>query len=417
MQNRTSFVSQMDVVLLVLLILLTASQISVFIPFFSQSVILLLTTFLLFFIDSRFFYQKVFGILLFYFVIVFFNFMSGDDYFSNILHVFEEIGNLLLPSAVLFYVLRTQNVKLMKALVLAFFIYTIYITISSAIIEAIEPGAIRRTVVLALYNDTAAINDYLRKGLSSYMFPHALPIVIPPLIMALKKGNDSKIQRIFLTIVLIAVIYMIYLSSVATALLLAFLIATGAILMKSMTSSKDLVIMLMGGLILFFILFFWLSNGLLHELSFIFSDTAFGSKFDDIEMTMTLGTARGDINSRMDKYSITINAMEARNFIWGSNEPMGGHSALFDRLGSLGLLGFIPYLAFLYLQIKFTLRFIPREGKVYYLLGGIAAFVMLFLKNTSNWHLWSTFLLYLPIMIILFSHQDSKRICKQIKEK
>ena len=406
-RKRWRFDHKGDLLLLVFLVLLTASQISVFIPYYSQSVALLFTTVIIFFIYGRYFKSKPFVWLMLYFVIVFLNYLSGDNYFSNIIHVFEEIGNLLLPSAVLYYVIKTNDYKLIRAIVFSFLIYVVYVTVQSTIMEIMNPGIIRYTVVYAQSGEFDIINDYLRKGLSSYMFPHALPIIIPPIVMGIKNKANTKKQKIFLLIMLAATLYMIYLSSVATALFLAFFIFLASFFVKSSRNLRGVVPLLIIGSVLYIIISVWISNGLLHDLSNIFSDTAFGSKFDDIERTYSSGAASGDIEARGNKYRMTTDVLQG-NYLLGSDEEMGGHSSFYDRLGALGIIGIIPYICFLFLQIKITRSFIPRECHVYYFLGMVAAFIMLFLKNTSNWHTWSIFLLFMPLMIILFNNTNNK---------
>ena len=407
-RKRWRFDRKGDLFLLILLIILTASQISVFIPFYSQAVTLLFTTMVLLFIDGRYFRSIPFFLLMLYFLVVFLNYLTGDNYFSNVLHVFEEIGNLLLPSAVFYYVMKTGNFKLLNALVIMFLLYVLYVTISSTIIEIVNPGIIRYTVVYAQMGEFETVDKYLRQGLSSYMFPHALPIIIPPIVMGIKNKANTKLQKNLLIIMLAVTLYMIYLSSVAMALFLAFFILVASIFVKGSTRMKSIIPLLFFGAVIFIVVSIMISNGLLHNLSEIFSDTAFGSKFEDVERTYNSGVASGDINARANKYKITTEALSG-HLLLGSNKPMGEHSSFYDRLGSLGIIGIIPYVWFLVMQIKITRSYIPKECKVYYFLGMVAAFTMLALKNTSNWHTWSIFLLFMPLMIILFYNPNNQQ--------
>lgn len=407
-----TFHTSWDIFLLLGAYLLTAPQISVYLPIYSDAVMLLCTTFLLFFIDRHYINQKSFGWLLLYSLIVILNFFAGDDYFSNYIHVFEETGLLLLPSALFYYTVKHDNVKLMKWIVLLFLVHTTYVTIASSVIEAIEPGSIRYTVVWSFYGEWNTINNYLRHGLSSYMFPHALPIVIPPLILGLKSNRFSKRIKFLMLLSLISTLYLIYLSSVATALLLAVLICIMSLMVKEDTLKNNFNIILSVGIVSLPILIILLNESVLLSIlgffSTIFDNTAFASKFVDMEQSLRLNAASGDIESRMSRYQITQDAL-AGNFIFGTNKPMGGHSALFDRLGALGFIGVVPYVIFLYLQIKLTQYFIPVKSIIYYAIGLFAGFVMLLTKNTNNWYLWSCMFLYMPLMTILFSSKHENR--------
>lgn len=406
LMTSEKFHSPLDIILLLGLYFLTAPQITVFLPYYSDAIMLMFTTLLLLYVDRMYLHLKPFMWLMLYAFIVIMNFFAGDVYFSNYIHVFEEIGLLLLPSAMFCYLACHNDFKLMKWMVILFFVHTIYVTVASSIIEAIEPGTIRLTVVWSLYGEWGLIDNALRHGLSSYMFPHALPIIIPALILGVRNKRFPQIVKGLLLLCFIATLYLIYLSSVATALLLAILIFIVSVVVTEDSIKNNLRKIILVGVILFPIFVIFLNEEMmLNVLGFFssaFENTAFASKFVDMEQSIKMNSASGDIESRMNMYQITQDAL-AGNVLLGTDDSVGGHSALFDRLGALGLIGFIPYSIFLFHQIKLSWHFIPKNSKVYFLIGLLAGFVMLLTKNTSNWYLWSCMFLYMPSMIIVFS--------------
>jgi hypothetical protein len=134
-----------------------------------------------------------------------------------------------------------------------------------------------------------------------------------------------------------------------------------------------------------------------------FEGTAAESKMVDFRTIFISGniTDSSNITGRSNLHGISLKAF-ADNIFVGSY-PVGGHSNLLDRLGGLGLLGFIPYFMILTSQMKMSLSFMnEKEEKMYYYLGLFASFTLLALKGLFGQEGWLFMMVLLPGFIVSF---------------
>ena len=139
------------------------------------------------------------------------------------------------------------------------------------------------------------------------------------------------------------------------------------------------------------------------------SETLTYHKLDDLENSLLSNEATGSLEAREEKYQSTIEVIVDNLLIGTDTEKTGGHSSIPDRLALLGLVGFIPYLLFIYLQVKFTLSNIVISKKHYYLLGMAVAIIMMSVKSMSSWPMWFLLLTILP-GLLLWVDDDVKNV-------
>ena len=134
-------------------------------------------------------------------------------------------------------------------------------------------------------------------------------------------------------------------------------------------------------------------------LSSLYEGTAAESKFVDFH-NMLEGKGKGN-NLSVREYCRQLSlACFYKDPLFGS-PGVGGHSSLLDRLGSMGLFGFIPYLLMLIANVRAWYRFMPKRGaKFFYISGIIVVFIFLYMKGLFGGEGMLFMTVLLPISMI-----------------
>ena len=371
----------------------------VFFPSINEIIFLLAGCVIVAYLVKELFWKKAYVWLLTYFLVVLLNFLSGDFYFDSLGDAIQEVAILFFTSAIVYYSMQRQKVQLSKHLLFLTLLLIIYYSISSLKIEINNPGIIRETVYMANIGETTFLNNLYFQGLINYQLPHALPILIPPLIMNVREKKNSWIWRLLYLSALIAIAVIVYISNAATALFLSVLMLILSWIVRKETLGKNVPWIILIAIIA--VPFLYNIDVILKPLLRLFSSTENTLYYDKIESILRsseMGTATGSVASREAKYDITL-AQISENILLGTNQQTGGHSAIFDRLACLGIIGWIPYLCFLFFQIKITKKHLAPDTLIYYYLGLTAALIMLASKNMSNWETWFMALTILPLLL------------------
>ena len=171
--------------------------------------------------------------------------------------------------------------------------------------------------------------------------------------------------RYFFMIVLVSCLILCYLGGSTTALLTGVLGLLISMFTKVGSGRKQTLRFSL----LTVLVFFLISNDAI-MLSFLnWADgrvgdmSAFHSKIMDFEESIVYGDSSGTaVQGRGELYNMSFRAIFS-NPIFGTNaDIIGGHSTLLDHWACLGLLGFIPYVCFIYWQIKMTASHLPETS-------------------------------------------------------
>jgi hypothetical protein len=357
--------------------------------------------------NKKFFSTNLVGWLFLYVLIVWLNNVAGDAYLSNTMMLLHSFMGLYVSFSLTYYVYEKGDVNLQQWVIFILIFILLWTTIATYIFDKEFPGIVR-----LLYRQKVKGGDevvvipkfFYMMGLSSYSQPHALPILIPAFVMGLRNSNAKKLIRLAMAIGLVSCMMLLYFSGASGALTVGVMILICSLLVTKGSTTKNLF-RLMFVLLLFlpFILEAPFVLGLLDWLDGLVGDESFFHvKIMDIEDTIIYGDASGDVEARQGKYDKTLDAI-VDNLMIGTNEGSGGHSALFDRLASLGLVGFIPLITMMILQIKYAVKHIDRQYLFYYYLGVLAAFLMITTKNIAGWDTWFFLFTALPFMVDLNS--------------
>lgn len=341
--------------------------------------------------------------LLLYFIVLFFNFFIGDVYFDSLGDVIQEIAILFFTGSLFYYVVSKNNYQLSRVLIYSTLLIVVYYSISSYILDLVNPGLIRSSVGMINEGDFEDLDFFYKSGMVTYQFPHAIPILIPPLMMIIKNKQSSIISRIIMLIALSAIFVIVFISDAATTLFLAVLVFILSIVVNIGPFRTNISRILITCVVVLPILFN--SDVILKPVeSFLFSTekSSYVDKMLDIKQTTSSGSSTGSVSARQDKYVISLSEI-IQNPLFGVSKDTGGHSAILDRFATLGLVGWLPFLLFIIAQIRFAIKKIPVNYRSYYFLGVLAALVVLSTKNMSNFDTWFMLFSILPLMIWAFS--------------
>lgn len=349
--------------------------------------------------------NKYFLFLVLYSIIVFLNHVSGDEYFRAKETFLLEVVMLLFAVCSSFcFLQKSSGTDWVKPLTLTFFIIIGITTIGTIAADIISPGIVRTAALYSFYGDTSLLNRYYRIGMSNYSLPHALPALIPPLVMGIKNREISLKRRIIPLLFLSAILVLIWLSRATTPIVLAvFALCLSVIVVPQNNGfGRILFIILLLAIVLPFLFIDDLFVSLLSRVIDVIQSTSdiengVADRLIDIRESILAGDVEGDVEGRSDLYNISITSFFTSP-IWGTNSGFGGHSAILDRMASLGIIGVLPLIGLFSAHLQMVMPHLKKEAAVYYYIGLISGLLMLLLKNMMNLEMVIILLLYLPII-------------------
>lgn len=339
-------------------------------------------------------------------IIMFLNALSHDKYYSTINSVLVEISMIVLASTMfLFSKNRNYGAEFLKWAVYTTFGIIAIEVVASFILDLEYPGIIR-----ALFSESITSGEreelmypYYRMGLTNYILPHAVPMLIPPLIMGIREKRLSLWIRLWGGFFLFFVLLLVWLSGVMTAFLLSLI---SIIFTLFIAKGKIVNLKLFIGLfilILPFIIFDDLTLYVIQILKSLFSGNGFIKyKLELLEESLLMQQSTGDLEERQNLYMISINEF-TNNILIGSNNPMGNHSMFLDRLATLGIIGFIPYIAFYYFQLTIVRKIMAPQYLLYYDQAVILGLLMMALKGITSWEIFFTLFMVMPSLFVFLS--------------
>lgn len=399
------------ILLISLIIILTFTPVIGYFPFFRRRWIFLLLGIAVLSplqfksgVSSAFLYLAISAI------IMVFNVLFGDAYYSGITKVFSEVTMLALVTMMTNYAIQEPDKQLfLKWFLMTFLAILAIETTSTFVIDRQIPGAIR----YLFGESTEAVNrnevlyPYFQLGMSNYMLPHAMPMLIPPLVMGFKDRLNPMIIRIGSLFFLLLSLELIWLSGVMAAFMMGIFFLVLAVI-TPFSEKPSLTILITLGILFFpFIIFDELPLQVVKIFQDIFSNNNYiYRKLLLLEENLQYDQATGDVAARQDLYLTSLNEFFNNIFI-GTNNTLGNHSAFMDRLATLGLIGFVPYIMFYYIQIKSFRRFIPDLNRIYFDEAIAAGLLMLLFKDTDSWEIYLTLFTVTPLLVIYLSRYRS----------
>lgn len=350
--------------------------------------------------------------LLFYFIVLFFNAKMGDVLIPSTQIAIVEILFLYVPSAVVLWCFSRGNRSFIKTVLIVSLSLFAVEAVCSFIILQVEPMIIRSLYkISSVEGDSGIMFKYYRSGLMDYSMAHAIPILIPPLFYAYKKVAFTVKTKIFLLTSIAGCVFLTWLSDSTTALMLAVLfLVIGFLTNVSDIHSNFRKLIIIGIIALPIAASDDVQLAILDAAETVLgSESSFADKIEEFRYSIeNEGNMTGDLEGRVDRYNKSLD-MFFTNPLWGTNTKPGNHASLIDRLGALGLLGFIPLMLFFWYSLKHISTYLPEDSLVFFIQGILAAMVMLGTKGMWNWSMFYNLFIMLPFIIYYTNEKYHKR--------
>ena len=244
-------------------------------------------------------------------------------------------------------------------------------------------------------------------GLPGYSLMHAYTLFVPAVCYAVKVNDGYK--KWLWVAGLATLIIVIYSTFVTTSLLITLAIIVLAFTNNGRRSSTYWFTLL-GLALLFFILY---KSGVLLAMVDavypLFEGTPVEPKLDDFRASMIGGELQGGtIESRERLHDKSWESFFSSP-IWGTPN-VGGHSAMLDRFGGLGLLGGLPFLMIFisFFQIV-RKRFLNTKVRFFFLIGFFAGFLYLYMKGNWGAGSWLMLMVMMPMTLMVLSNKYQEK--------
>ncbi len=217
----------------------------------------------------------------------------------------------------------------------------------------------------------------------------------------LEKIKHSPYIRSFYKALLVMVLLFVIYSTFITTSLLVSLVVLLLVLAYRGTKTPFFLLTLV---VLYFTLWVLNKAGVFVDLIDViypyFDGTAVDSKLDDIRASLIDGEIQGNtLVGREDLHRISWNSF-FRSPIWGTSIA-GGHSAIVDRLGGLGLLGGLPFIMmFISFYRMIFPRLLPYQIRYFFITGFGAGMIYLYEKGLWGCENWLMLMVMMPSVLL-----------------
>lgn len=329
-----------------------------------------------------------------YSIVIFFNHSNGDALFESTSLVTNEIAHFYLFSSSIFYLITYDDKRCVNVTYYSMLLLVGIAAVGTIIVNNVSPGIVRMQSEL-MEDRMDELNAFYRMGLSNYLLPHSLPVIIPPLIFLIKSSARDEKVKIPAIIFLLFTLVLIYLSGASMSLILGFFALLSFFMAKEGGKSTRFLIT-----IILIMLPFLLIPDIIPSIISLFSSEsaeAYQSHFDDM-LQYSQSRTLGNTSYRISLYNKSLNEFY-NNIFWGTNDKMSGHSVLLDRLGALGLLGIIPLFTILLCFYNFVKKHIDKNAYGFFNYSFVLGILMLFFKGIDDKEMWLMLFVVSPVIL------------------
>ena len=338
-----------------------------------------------------------------YAAIVFVNYLLGNTFLGSLPETIMEVALLFFIYAFSIIVINKEISSVNKWFVFSQLLVLLITSLLSIYVDRYSPGIIRETVSLVNMGNTAEAAPYYRLGVCEYGFPHAVPIIIPGIMVLIKNKTIKPFFRILFFGVLVIGLFLVFISGVTTSLILSLFGFLASIVIDENRSTKNVRNLI---ILTVFLSPLLNDNVMLRVLQtserFIPEENKILGKIINMEESIKSESGNKSLQSREVRYQMSLEAF-AKNPLLGVNDDslIGGHSAFLDRLAAFGLLGIIPYLLFIFYFVKRLFKRIPERSRLFFFIGMAGFIIMMTAKNMSNIYVWLYSFCFLPGLLVL----------------
>lgn len=355
----------------------------------------------LIFVAPSFFKTKAFFAIIFYIIIVILNFITGDNYYPTWADVLYEFLTLSFYGGVCYYLLHKSSEQVCNMILYSILFIIVFTSIATFIVDLANPDIVR--IAATAYMLGSGASQYYRLGVCDYSMPHALPILIPPIVMWLKKKDLKSLVRLLTMALLLLVLLLIWTSGTTTPLLLAFLALVSSFFSSQrFTIKKNIRVLLIVSLLAIPMTFDTVQLNIIYYLEQVMPmDNSNYGKLQDFEDGVIYGNeSAGDLTARKNLYEQSFTAF-INSPILGVNDrnEIGGHSIILDRLAMFGMVGIVPYILFFIMMFRDMYCCTVSKKRIFIIIGIVSFVAMMFLKNILGHWMYCTVLVLLPLMV------------------
>lgn len=339
-----------------------------------------------------------------YFTVLFLFVVSGNDITVGIGRVMPSKKLLIelawvLPSICIVSILSYRgNLKL--------YYYVAIISVSLYIISflSVLPIIMKYDMRVIAIQEEAGVSIH---GIPSYTLMHAFAISIPAAFMSYKSFIGKK--RIIMLALAVCNIILVVNTNITTSIV-ALLLCVLFFFSYGRTHGFSIIRLTVLSVCLFLILNFGFIEIFMNYMSGVFEGTAVQPKIESFLAIYQTGDLAADetgsISGRENLHAISINSFFSNIFLGG--EQVGGHSAILDRLGGMGLFCGIPFIMILISQVLIWKKNIHDHfALMYYYLGVFVACIFLYTKGLFGEQGWFMISIFVPVVIYVCSLKKS----------
>jgi len=365
------------------------------------------------FLKMDIFTNKLLASFVGYMIMMFTLIFTLWDYIDvwNKTQISMELYELIVAFTVITYYRTERDYEGLAKLVKISFICIVITSILSIVTSIINPTYARDIIGV----DTSYIsseNEYIlsfqKYGGGGYSLFSAI-IGLFPILFYLHKNNirNNMNKKLLVIIGLIFVTCLISVQIFANILVAVFTILICFMGTKNINKSIFLSLVFVS-----IILFIPTSSyvDFLTYLSRIFPvRSELSNKFQDMAMYMTFGDINTGAGGRAARFPLLLESFLSNPLTGGEN--WNGHMYWMNKLAVYGLLGTLPFISILYMDMKKNIKMFNKEFIFYYLVSIISIIVLGLLKALDGRDLWYVYIVIIPGMYyynIMLSNKNIK---------
>lgn len=310
-----------------------------------------------------------------------------------------ELAFILPTISIFCVVLFLKDIDLIKKLLLWFLIF-----LFASFIVAYPLMLSYNTLRQAYFEQGIS---YTIPGLPSYSLMHSYVFVVPILCYAFKVVKKQ--YKWLVGVANILSFLVILRTDVGTCIFLALFVIVAALFYKSNRSAGYWLIMLG---VVFILVILYVNNFFADVIKWVLpfvEGTSLENKLIDFQNAM--------VQDQSSKY--LVGRQELHHISWNSflNNPLigtpvvGGHSALLDRFGGMGIIGGLPFLMIILSFVsQMKKKYQSDTALTFFWIGILVGFVFLYEKGLWGAECWLFYMVLMPIGILVIEQQGENRV-------
>ena len=241
----------------------------------------------------------------------------------------------------------------------------------------------------------------LKFGYWNYTMCHIIALFFVPFAGLFKQSDKTKRKIFYGAIMILTAVFVLYIAITTTVIIM--ILAALAILFHW---NKHYGLLGSAILLVSVILLIINIESVVDFMMVNYRDTDMYPKLLDFKDIINGGGSHRHItlDARADYQFGAIQGFLKNPFIGSSYQGSGGHSILLNRLGTTGIIGFIPFALMIFFIFRQWYKLIPAQSKFYYNLTWVGILVLLYNKNCFGGEGFTFISVILPCLCLTFNY-------------